>query len=92
MRPLLTMLHMGGPTARSLTRDGGSAGEENAEGSIEFTVRDVASADDFFPVAVSFTSKKTYAGISIDSVELADGGDVDFSSEVAFEVAAYEYI
>jgi len=66
--------------------------EENAEGSIEFTVRDVASADDFFPVAVSFTSKKTYAGISIDSVELADGGDVDFSSEVAFEVAAYEYI
>ena len=33
MRPLLTMLHMDGPTARSLTRDGGSAGEENAEGS-----------------------------------------------------------
>lgn len=65
---------------------------ENAEGSMEFTVTDVQSADNFFPVAVDFSSSQTYAGITIDSVELDDGSSVEYSSEVSFDPATYEYI
>ena len=36
----------------------------NKEGSLEFTVNG-NRADDFFPVEVSFTSQRTYAGIEV---------------------------
>ena len=43
--------------------------ESNAEGSIEFSVKDASSSNQFFPVTVSFRSKKTFAGIEILGVE-----------------------
>ena len=67
--------------------------EDNAEGSLEFSVKDVGSADDFFPVTVNFTCKTTFAGISIETVVgLADDEDVTFSQETCLETDSYEYV
>lgn len=67
--------------------------ESNAEGSIEFSVKDGSSANQFFPVTVSFRSKKTFAGIEILGVEQTEGGaEVPFSSEVCLSPDSYEYV
>lgn len=67
--------------------------EENDEGSLEFSVKNVSSADDFFPVRVIFNCKSTFAGISITSVKDVDSGDdVTFSQEVCLSADSYEYI
>ena len=56
-------------------------------------VQDVGSADDFFPVTVSFTCKTTFAGISIETVVgTVDEEAVTFSQETCLETDSYEYV
>jgi len=64
----------------------------NAEGSLEFTVKDAGSNDDFFPVVVSFTSKTTFAGLKIVNAFTDDDDNIKYSSEVAFTPDSYEFV
>lgn len=63
----------------------------NKTGSMEFSVR--GHPDDFFPVTVSFVSKKSYCDIQIPDIKsLEDDSSVKFSSEVCFYVDKYEIV
>ena len=55
-------------------------------------MRNVSSADNFFPVTLFFSSASTFAGLTIESVSLPDGTAVDYSTEVDLSPEAYEYI
>lgn len=63
----------------------------NESGMMEFSIN--GSPNDFFPVSVSFMSKKPYSDISITEVtNLDDESAVKFSSEVVFYVEKYEIV
>lgn len=67
--------------------------DDNDEGSLEFSVKNVASIDDFFPVRVMFNCKSTFAAIDIAGVEgVESGGDVTFSQEICLSADSYEYV
>lgn len=63
----------------------------NKSGSMEFSMG--GHPDDFFPINVSFVSKKSYCDIQITEVKsLEDDSPVKFSSEVIFYVDKYEIV
>jgi len=64
----------------------------NKSGSLEFTLNG-GHPDDFFPVNVSFTSRKPYCDIQVTEVrQLSDDQPEKFSSEVSFFVEKYEIV
>ncbi|XP_053409072.1 coatomer subunit delta-like isoform X2 [Mercenaria mercenaria] len=63
----------------------------NKTGSMEFSVG--GHPDDFFPVSVSFVSKKSYCDIQITDIKLLeDDSPAKYSSEVCFYVDKYEIV
>ncbi|KAJ8319528.1 hypothetical protein KUTeg_002920 [Tegillarca granosa] len=62
----------------------------NKSGSMEFSIN--GHADDFFPVNVSFVSKKSYCDLKILEARQINGGAVKYSSEVLFYVDKYEIV
>ncbi|GAB6018804.1 Coatomer subunit delta [Chamberlinius hualienensis] len=61
----------------------------NKSGSMEFSIG--GRPNDYFPLTVSFVSKKSYCDLSIDDVTLVDGGNpVKFSKETYLIVDRYE--
>ncbi|XP_052803336.1 coatomer subunit delta-like [Mya arenaria] len=63
----------------------------NKSGSMEFSVS--GHPDDFFPVNVSFVSKKSYCDIQISDLRLLeDDSPAKYSSEVCFYVDKYEIV
>jgi len=63
----------------------------NKSGSMEFSIR--GHPDDFFPVNVSFVSKKSYCDIQATDVKLLDdNSSVKYSSETCFYVDKYEIV
>ncbi|CAL1537188.1 unnamed protein product [Lymnaea stagnalis] len=63
----------------------------NKSGSMEFTIK--GHPEDFFPITVSFTSKKSYCDITVNDVQQVDGGATEkFSSEIIFFVEKYEIV
>ncbi|ESO02206.1 hypothetical protein HELRODRAFT_188623 [Helobdella robusta] len=63
----------------------------NKTGSMEFSV--AGRANDFFPINVSFVSKKPYCDIEVDFVkDVDDDSDVRYSSEVVFYADKYEIL
>jgi len=64
----------------------------NKSGSLEFTMHG-GHPDDFFPVQVSFSSRKPYCNIQILEVkQLSDDQPEKYSSDVAFYVEKYEIV
>jgi len=65
--------------------------ESNKTGSMEFSI--AGHPDDFFPVSVSFVSKKSYCDIEIvEAKTVDDETPVKFSSETLFYVDKYEIV
>lgn len=65
--------------------------ESNESGSMEFSIN--AQPDDFFPVNVSFVSKKPYCDIALTEVLMVDDDSpVKHTSEVVFYVDKYEIV
>jgi hypothetical protein len=65
--------------------------ESNKTGSMEFSIN--GHPDDFFPVNVSFVSKKSYCDIVVAEVrQVEDDTPVKFSSETLFYVEKYEIV
>jgi len=65
--------------------------ESNKTGAMEFSIN--GHPDDFFPVTVSFISKRPYCDICVpDVVSVDDSTPVKFSSEVIFYVDKYEIV
>lgn len=63
----------------------------NKTGSMELTIG--GHANDFFPVNVSFISKKLYFDIKVDGMSMVDSDvPVKYSSEVVFFVDKYEIV
>uniref|UniRef100_T1IL15 Coatomer subunit delta n=1 Tax=Strigamia maritima TaxID=126957 RepID=T1IL15_STRMM len=63
----------------------------NKSGSMEFTVG--GHPNDFFPVSVSFFSKKPYCDLRVANVTHVDTGDeMPFSSDTVFFVEKYEIV
>ncbi|XP_077312955.1 coatomer subunit delta [Lithobates pipiens] len=64
---------------------------KNKTGSLEFSI--AGHPNDFFPVSVSFVSKKNYCSIQVAKVTHVDGNSpVRFSTETAFLVDKYEIL
>ncbi|KAJ1189947.1 hypothetical protein NDU88_006688 [Pleurodeles waltl] len=64
---------------------------KNKNGSLEFSI--AGQPNDFFPVHVSFVSKKNYCNIQVNKVTHVDGNSlVRFSTETAFLVEKYEIL
>eukprot|EP00064_Thunnus_orientalis_P004430 superscaffoldBa00000403_g4441 len=63
----------------------------NKTGSLEFSI--AGQPNDFFPINVSFVSKRNYCDIQVTKVTHVDGdGSVRFSSETSFVVDKYEIL
>lgn len=61
----------------------------NKSGSMEFSIS--GQPNDFFPVTVSFVSKKSYSDLHIvDVIQINGGNPVKYSSESVFFVEKYE--
>ncbi|XP_062995086.1 coatomer subunit delta [Elgaria multicarinata webbii] len=64
---------------------------KNKSGSLEFSI--AGQPNDFFPVHVSFVSKKNYCNIQVIKVTQVDGNSpVRFSTETTFLVDKYEIL
>ncbi|KAL7981658.1 hypothetical protein Chor_005746 [Crotalus horridus] len=64
---------------------------KNKSGSLEFSI--AGQPDDFFPVHVSFVSKKNFCNIQVTQVTQVDGNSpVRFSTETTFLVDKYEIL
>ncbi|OBS58499.1 hypothetical protein A6R68_10364 [Neotoma lepida] len=64
---------------------------KNKSGSLEFSIP--GQPNDFFPVQVSFISKKNYCNIQVTKVTQVDGNSpVRFSTETTFLVDKYEIL
>ncbi|NP_001412006.1 coatomer subunit delta isoform 7 [Homo sapiens] len=64
---------------------------KNKSGSLEFSI--AGQPNDFFPVQVSFVSKKNYCNIQVTKVTQVDGNSpVRFSTETTFLVDKYEIL
>merc|ERR1711902_391495 len=65
--------------------------QNNKTGSMEFSCG--GNPDDFFPVSVSFFSKKAYSGIEVlDCYEVDDESAVKFSTETILLGERYEIV
>lgn len=65
--------------------------QSNTSGSMEFSA--AGNPDDFFPVQVSFYSKKSYAGLKVlECSDVASGAPVKHSTETAFIAERYEFV
>uniref|UniRef100_A0A8C1NF24 Coatomer subunit delta n=1 Tax=Cyprinus carpio TaxID=7962 RepID=A0A8C1NF24_CYPCA len=65
--------------------------EKNKSGSLEFSIN--GKPDDFFPIHVSFVSKRNFCDIQVAKVTYIEGGSpVKFSSETSFVVDKYEIL
>lgn len=67
----------------------------NKAGSLEFNINSSGGVhpEDFFPVTVSFVSKKPYCDIAINEVQHIDSNEPErYSSEVFFLVEKYEIV
>ncbi|XP_062872756.1 archain 1b isoform X2 [Trichomycterus rosablanca] len=65
--------------------------EKNKSGSLEFSI--AGRPNDFFPVNVSFVSKRNYCDIQVAKVTYVDGDSpVKFSTETSFVVDKYEIL
>ncbi|ELT87396.1 hypothetical protein CAPTEDRAFT_140383 [Capitella teleta] len=65
--------------------------ESNKSGAMEFSVN--GHPDDFFPVTVSFVSKKLYCDLEVTSAKnIDDNSPIKYSSEVIFFVDKYEIV
>lgn len=65
--------------------------EKNKSGSLEFSMD--GKPNDFFPINVSFVSKRNFCGIQVAKVTYVEGGSpVKFSSETSFVVDKYEIL
>uniref|UniRef100_A0A672L1A1 Coatomer subunit delta n=1 Tax=Sinocyclocheilus grahami TaxID=75366 RepID=A0A672L1A1_SINGR len=65
--------------------------EKNKSGSLEFSID--GKPNDFFPVHVSFVSKRNFCDIQVAKVTYIEGGSpVRFSSETSFVVDKYEIL
>ncbi|XP_076832014.1 archain 1b [Brachyhypopomus gauderio] len=65
--------------------------ENNKSGSLEFSI--AGKPDDFFPVNVSFVSRRNYSDIQVDKVTHVEGDTpVKFSTETSFVVDKYEIL
>ncbi|KAJ4935965.1 hypothetical protein JOQ06_017490 [Pogonophryne albipinna] len=63
----------------------------NKTGSMEFSI--AGQPNDFFPIAVTFVSKRNYCDIQVTKATLVDGDtSVRFSSEISFLVDKYEIL
>ncbi|XP_059173224.1 coatomer subunit delta-like [Physella acuta] len=63
----------------------------NKTGSMEFTIK--GHPEDFFPISVSFVSKRSYCDIIVNEVQQIDSGAPEkFSSEIVFFVEKYEIV
>jgi len=63
----------------------------NSSGSMEFSV--AGHPDDFFPIAVSFVSKRPYCDLELQDVLMIDGETpAKYSSEIVFYVDKYEIV
>ncbi|XP_077962436.1 coatomer subunit delta isoform X1 [Gasterosteus aculeatus] len=63
----------------------------NKTGSLEFSI--AGQPNDFFPINVSFVSKRNYCDIQVTKATYVDGdGPVRFSSETSFVVDKYEIL
>ncbi|XP_071484198.1 coatomer subunit delta-like [Diadema antillarum] len=63
----------------------------NTTGSMEFSI--AGQPDDFFPVTVSFISRKSYCNIQVEDVVSVDSEQpVKFSTDVALLVEKYEVV
>lgn len=64
---------------------------KNKSGSLEFSI--AGQPNDFFPVQVSFISKKNYGNVQITKVTQVDGNNpVRFSTKTVFLVGKYEIL
>ncbi|XP_028664344.1 archain 1a [Erpetoichthys calabaricus] len=64
---------------------------KNKSGSLEFSI--AGQPSDFFPVHVSFVSKRNFCDIQVSKVTLVDSNDaVKFSTETSFMVEKYEIL
>lgn len=64
---------------------------KNKSGSMEFSI--AGQPSDFFPVNVSFVSKRNYCDIQVSKVSQVDGNSpVRFSTETSFVVDKYEIL
>uniref|UniRef100_A0A671M5P1 Coatomer subunit delta n=1 Tax=Sinocyclocheilus anshuiensis TaxID=1608454 RepID=A0A671M5P1_9TELE len=65
--------------------------EKNKSGSLEFSID--GKPNDFFPIHVSFVSKRNFCDIQVAKVTYIEGGSpVKFSSETSFVVDKYEIL
>lgn len=65
--------------------------EKNKSGSLEFSID--GKPNDFFPINVSFVSKRNFCDIQVAKVTYVEGGSpVKFSSETSFVVDKYEIL
>uniref|UniRef100_A0A8C2JQ92 Coatomer subunit delta n=1 Tax=Cyprinus carpio TaxID=7962 RepID=A0A8C2JQ92_CYPCA len=65
--------------------------EKNKSGSLEFSMD--GKPNDFFPIHVSFVSKRNFCDIQVAKVTYIEGGSpVKFSSETSFVVDKYEIL
>ncbi|KAI8775270.1 coatomer subunit delta [Biomphalaria glabrata] len=63
----------------------------NKTGSMEFTIK--GHPEDFFPITVSFVSKRSFCDITVNEVQQLDSGAPEkFSSEIVFFVDKYEIV
>lgn len=65
--------------------------EKNKTGSLEFSI--AGRPSDFFPINVSFVSKRNFCDIQVAKVTHVEGGHpVKFSTETSFVVDKYEIL
>ncbi|XP_051521858.1 coatomer subunit delta-like [Myxocyprinus asiaticus] len=65
--------------------------EKNRSGSLEFSI--AGKPNDFFPINVSFVSKRNFCDIQVGKVTHVEGGSpVKFSTETSFVVDKYEIL
>ncbi|CAH8659170.1 unnamed protein product [Dicrocoelium dendriticum] len=66
----------------------------NTSGSIEFTVgtESTATADQFFPLTLSFSTDKSFCGIRVTEATNSDGNPIPFSSETRLYTEKFEVV
>jgi len=63
--------------------------EDQSNGSLEFIVNEIDS-DDFFPIAVTFVSDQTYAGIEVKSLDYVESKEpTEYTCEIALKPEKY---
>lgn len=72
-----------------------SESEDTGSAAMEFSTKQAGAVGEFFPVSVSFHCGTSFAGATVLGVEMPDGGDVPYSSEISLTEDAdggYKYV